>query len=493
MSERVTLIGLDFGTTTSCAVVASARVACNSLTGRIELSDVRQEYQSGQIFTPLVDDRLDEAQLGRHLDAWLGQVDAAQIFGGGAVLTGLAAQKSNAAAFIRQTRQRLANAVIAVGEDPRLESWLAFMGNCADLSRANPDRMFINLDIGGGSTNLAAGRHGEVLQTGSYFVGARHVQLAPGGYQITRLSPYASTLFEHLGIAKTVGQRLDPQEVARIVDWYARLLEDAVGGKLSTQLDAASAMHEQVPFQLPPAVSDPALTLSGGVGQLVYGHLHGDPWPPTTAFGDLGVDLARGLAERPFWQRHLQAFVPTSLGHATVYGLLRYNTQASGSTIYLSDPSLLPLSDLMILGTISPGSSAADIERLIGLASQAAGGACLRIELPQRVLAEIRELAARLRQAIADQPLADQQPLVLLLRENLGKVLGQYLTDWGQLPWKVVVLDEIDQRDAQFAHLGALRQGVVPVSFYGASLGDKTNEPSAAAAGRDSGSRAKTG
>ncbi|HEY5312499.1 MAG TPA: ethanolamine ammonia-lyase reactivating factor EutA, partial [Pirellulales bacterium] len=396
MSDRVILVGLDFGTTTSCAVVASARVACNSLTGRIELSDVRQEYQSGQIFTPLVDDRLDEVQLGRYLDQWLGQIDAQQIFGGGAVLTGLTAQKPNAAAVIRQTRQRLQNAVIAVGEDPRLESWLAFMGNCADLSRTHPDRVFINLDIGGGTTNLAAGRQGEVLQTGSYFVGARHVQLVPGSYQIARLSQYATTLFEHLGIAKAVGEQLEPHEVARLVDWYVRLLEDAVGGQCSSRPDAISAMHEQVPFSLAPEVSDPAITLSGGVGQLVYGHLQGDPWPPPTAFGDLGIDLARGLIERPFWQRHLQAFVPTSLGQATVYGLLRYNTQASGSTIYLTDPSLLPLADLMILGTISPGSSAADVERLIALASQAAGGACLRIELPTRSLAEIRELAARL-------------------------------------------------------------------------------------------------
>jgi ethanolamine utilization protein EutA len=474
MSDRVTLIGLDFGTTTSCAVVASARVACNSLTGRIELSDVRQQYQSGQIFTPLVDDRLDEAQLGRHLDEWLGRVDAEQIFGGGAVLTGLAAQKSNAAAFVRQTRLRLKNAVIAVGEDPRLESWLAFMGNCGDLSRVNPDRTFVNLDIGGGTTNIAAGRNGEVLQTGSYFAGARHMQFVPGSYQITRLSPYATRLLEHLGIAKAAGDRVEPQEVARIVDWYLRLLENAVSGKLSTRSDAVSAMHEQVSFQLPPETIDPAITLSGGVGQLVYGHLQGDAWPPPTAFGDLGIDLARGLAERPFWQPHLRTFVPTSLGQATVYGLLRYNTQVSGSTIYLTDPSLLPLADLMILGTISAGSSAADVERLITLVGRSTGGACLRIELPTRGLAEIRALAARLRQALADQQPAIQQPLVLLLGENLGKVLGQYLTDWGQSGLKVVVLDEIEHRDAQFAHLGGLRQGVVPVSFYGATLGKES-------------------
>jgi ethanolamine utilization protein EutA len=470
MSDRVTLIGLDFGTTTSCAVVASAQVACNSLTGRMELSDIRQESESGQVFTPLVDDRLDEARLAEYLDEWLRGVDPRQIFGGGAVITGLAAQKSNAAAFIRQTRRRLKDAVIAVGEDPRLESWLAFMGNCAELSRTHPDRMLVNLDIGGGTTNLAAGRRGEVLQTGCYFVGARHLQFAPGSYRITRLSRYAGALLDQLGIRKAAADWLVEAEVAAIVDWYLQLLEDAVSGQVPMRTDAASTMHEQVPFPLPPPAGDVALTLSGGVGQLVYSHLQGKPWPATTAFGDLGIDLARGLAERPFWQPHLHSFVPTSLGQATVYGLLRYNTQASGSTIYLSDPSLLPLADLMILGTIGPESSPEHVERLFTLASQAAGGACLRIELATPDRAGVRALVAKLQHALAAQQFEDQKPLVLLVRENLGKVLGSYLTNWGRLPLKIVVLDEIEHRDAQFAHLGALAQGVVPVSFYGATL-----------------------
>src|SRR5580658_8089448 len=106
MGDRVILVGLDFGTTTSSAVVASAEVTCNSVTGRRELGRIEQENQSDPVFTPLVDDRLDEFKLGEYLDQWLAPVDPQRVFGGGAVITGLAAQQANATALAQQVRRR---------------------------------------------------------------------------------------------------------------------------------------------------------------------------------------------------------------------------------------------------------------------------------------------------------------------------------------------------------------------------------------------------
>ena len=42
MPNRVTLVGLDFGTTTSSAVVATAALLRNAVTGRTELSQVHR-------------------------------------------------------------------------------------------------------------------------------------------------------------------------------------------------------------------------------------------------------------------------------------------------------------------------------------------------------------------------------------------------------------------------------------------------------------------
>jgi len=468
MGQRVALIGLDFGTTTSRAVVASADLARNAATGRTELANLTEELSSEPVFTPFVEQRIDESKLHGLLDAWLAPLGGRTVFGGGVAVTGLAAERSNAAIVARQVRDRLKDAVIAVAGDANLESWLSFMGNCGELSKAHPERLFINLDIGGGTTNVAAGRAGEVLATGSYFAAARHVEFVPGSFRLVALSRYAESLFAELHIDKQPGDELSVDEVARLADWYIELLARAVQGKLCDE--PIVKLHEQAPFELPMGDRPTAITLSGGVGELVYAHLRSGTWPAATQFGDLGIELARRLVESPFWRPHLERFVPTAQGRATVYGLLRYNTQVSGSTIHLPDRGVLPLSDLMILGTVRPETTMTDLTRLLALGSRAAGGSCLRVELGSADRETVRVFADRLRTAW-DAPLAPRATtLVLLLRENVGKALEGYLTDWGAKPRPIVVIDEIDARAGQFVHVGACHDGVVPVSLYGMSL-----------------------
>src|SRR5262245_54878346 len=109
MGSDVQLVGLDFGTTTSSAVVAAARLTRNSVTGRTDLADVRETFRSPMVFTPLWGDRLDEAAVEACLDGWLaaGGVRPEDVFGGGALLTGLTAQRGNADALVRLVRRRL--------------------------------------------------------------------------------------------------------------------------------------------------------------------------------------------------------------------------------------------------------------------------------------------------------------------------------------------------------------------------------------------------
>ena len=90
----VTLIGLDFGTTTSSAVAARAKLVHNTVTGRTELTDLSESFRSEMALTPTTDDCLDESRVVQLLDGWLAAAVRADepVFGGGALLTGLTAQ-----------------------------------------------------------------------------------------------------------------------------------------------------------------------------------------------------------------------------------------------------------------------------------------------------------------------------------------------------------------------------------------------------------------
>ncbi len=52
VSNEITLVGLDFGTTTSSAAVATARLVQSAVTRRRELSEIREVFRSEMVFTP---------------------------------------------------------------------------------------------------------------------------------------------------------------------------------------------------------------------------------------------------------------------------------------------------------------------------------------------------------------------------------------------------------------------------------------------------------
>ena len=425
--DEVKLIGFDFGTTTSSAVIAKAKLLHNRVSGRVELSQISECFRSAVAFTPIEGDRLDLTRAACLLDDWLakGAAQGDSLFGGGALLTGLTAQKQNAPALVSLIRERVRDAVIAQADDPRLESWLAFMGNCATLSRQNPQTRFINLDIGGGTTNLALGLDGEVLSTGCHFIGARHVQVEPGTYRITKLSLYAQRIFNDLGIRKDRGDELATSEVEQIIDLYLRWLIAAVAGDQKTFAEPLAGLHQQMAFSI---AQEPAehqvITLSGGVGELVYEALQGRGFPARTAFGDLGIDLASRLLNDSPWVDDFRRFIPDGRGRATSFGLLRYSTQVSGSTLFLSDPAILPLQDLPMFGTIEADLPPAQWTVILQLLQGSANGGCVRIEMRDYGAQSVRELGAKIAQSLATAELASVRPLVLFVTGNVGKAAG---------------------------------------------------------------------
>ena len=385
MAATTTLVGLDFGTTTSSALAAEATVRRNAVTGRMELTVIRETYRSPLVFTPLAGDVLDLAATLRLVDDWLTRAGVipgtTDIGGGGALLTGLTARRENAAGLVAAIRARLGTTLVATADDPCLESWLAFQGSCAALSRRHPRQTFIHLDIGGGTTNLAAGIDGNVLATGCLFVGARHVRFVAGSRRIEALSCQARALFAALGIRAAPGDELPAADLERVLDWYLALLDRAVAGAAVDADDPTTLGHLQIPF-LPGAIAtgpDRIVTLSGGVGELVYAAARGDDLPGTSAYGDLGVDLARRLLVHPTWRRHWREEVPEGGGRATVVGLLRHATRISGASIHLPAPRLLPLTDLPIVATLEPTSNDAAVAAALGLARRSGVGAAVRV------------------------------------------------------------------------------------------------------------------
>src|SRR5437899_2911779 len=116
--DQLLLIGLDFGSTTSSAIISKAQVLRNCSTGRMELGRPLVVYRSTLTFTPFANNLIDEQILAGHLDRWLREAGATPgtFASGGVIITGLAAQKSNVAAIEALVKQRVGDALFAVAE-----------------------------------------------------------------------------------------------------------------------------------------------------------------------------------------------------------------------------------------------------------------------------------------------------------------------------------------------------------------------------------------
>jgi ethanolamine utilization protein EutA len=150
-----------------------------------------------------------------------------------------------------------------------------------------------------------------------------------------------------------------------------------------------------------------------------------------------------------------------------VYGLLRHSTAVSGSTLFLPRPEILPLPDVPILGSLTLETPDAQIRALVDLVRRSGRGGCLHVRLGTHAAAAVGGLGTRIAAALRQGSFPAGHPLVLLVRENVGKALGHYVTAWGALAVDLIVVDEVTVRDAQYVHLGAARRQVVPVSFFG--------------------------
>ncbi len=471
-NERVILLGLDFGSTTSSALVASANIASSATSRRMQLDDVSIIYKSEPVFTPFNiqnnKQSIDTAKVSALISTWLKQsgVEASRIFSGGSMITGLAAQSDNAEALSTLITNLVGESVIATADDPCLESWLAFMGSCSALSRFHASTSIMNVDIGGGTTNIALGINGDVQATGCYFIGARHFQFVPGSYQLTAISSYGTGLLESLNIDKQVGETLSADECEKIIAFYIKALEAIVTGDATFFNSVIAKKHTQVVISLNQNTK-PTITFSGGVGELLYKISAGGTLPATTFYGDFGIDLALAISNSKLLSANLKTCIPDNKGRATVVGLTLHSTEISGNTIYVQHDHCLPQRDVPIIAKLATNSTIEQWHNAFALAAKRQQGACIQMAACNNTLEQVRALASQIKHTLQFSQYLPSQLLIILVEANIGKALGNYISDWGQLDYNLMVIDEVALRDAHFVHIGRAHQGMIPVSFYG--------------------------
>jgi ethanolamine utilization protein EutA len=462
--NALTSVGIDVGTTTTHAIVSRLRVETPpGGAASPEITDREVVFRGEVRETPLVDpETIDVDRVAALVE---GDLEAAglepdAVDTGAVIVTGETARRANAEPLVHRLAAD-AGQFVAAAAGAELEAVLAGRGSGAAARAAETGGTVANVDVGGGTTNVAIfegrsaarrGRErgeGRVRETRCLDVGGRLVRF-DGDRRVSSISPPAQLLADELELPLAVGDRPDDEGLdalaaamaARIVD----LLEGPPFDSLTRKLTIGDLPTEPVDLD--------GVVFSGGVGSLV-----GSPPSDPFAYGDLGGLLAAALSSHEA-VRSWPVLEPAEDLRATVVGAGTESTTLSGRTISL-ESALLPLRNVPIASTgdvaeLEESALAARLETalsgfddLYDLADLDAVGLAIENVGPLEY-DRLRTIADAL--AAALEPIPASLPVVVVTRQNCANALGQTLRRRTDRP--LLVLDELRLDGGDYLDVG---------------------------------------
>ena len=275
MSEGLCSVGLDVGTTSTQMIVSRLEIenrAGSFSVPELEIGSREILYKSPVYFTPLLDEsHVDAAKLKKIIDAEYQKagIRREQVDTGAVIITGETSRKENARAVLEALSDLAGDFVVATA-GPDLESVLAAKGAGAVAYSEETGKTVLHMDIGGGTSNLALIRQGQIESTGCLNVGGRLLKLSKVGRVL-----YVSPVLDRLCKLKT-GDTVSQEQVEAVAQILVQALEMAAGLRERTQL--LDAMTTPGTAMMPPA-EEVVISFSGGVADCI------DQEHPWLAFG----------------------------------------------------------------------------------------------------------------------------------------------------------------------------------------------------------------
>jgi ethanolamine utilization protein EutA len=332
-------VGIDVGSSTSHLVFSKLILVRDESSPSLKFKVVdRQVVYEGRItYTPLTDANtidIDKLTTFFREECELAGVDTADIQTGAVIVTGETAKKQNAPQ-IAEALSKDAGKFVAATAGPNFESLLAAMGSGATARSKELSKTIISCDIGGGTSNLAVSRNGEVLSTSCVSVGGRLLAVDPDG-RINRLNDPAKKVMKHIGLDYKVGDLIPRDDIGKIVLKLAEVLIEVMTGPATSPLAKELMMTDDLDFSNP--IDE--YIFSGGVAEFIYGGLGN--------FNDIGELLASKIISLAP-QLKAPVVEPVNKIRATVIGAGAYSLSISGSSGFMDERLTFPMRNIPVL------------------------------------------------------------------------------------------------------------------------------------------------
>jgi ethanolamine utilization protein EutA len=445
-------VGVDIGSSTSHLAFSSLvlRRDERSASRRFNIQERRVVYEGRIINTPMLDDNtIDIDKLTGFLkkEYQRAGIDPADIQTGAVIVTGESARKQNSGQIV-EALSNDAGRFVAATAGPNFESLIAAMGSGATARSKKYNKTILSCDIGGGTSNIAISRNGEILSTSCVSVGGRLLGVDSKG-KIWRIDEPAATVMENLGLTHEIGDPIAKADIERIAVKFAEILFEVIAGPATSSLARQLMLTADLNF--PSRIDE--YSFSGGIAELMYGGVNN--------FNDIGHLLA---AKIKLLAPELSAPVielPNKI-RATVIGAGAYSLSISGCSGFRDDRISFPIRNVPVI-RVDVDQSKLSTEHVISQMNASfqrfdltEGDEIIALYFkdPVRVSYPQLELFAKSIERALSNTIKNKLPVILIFETDIACSVGNVIRRETQLNTNLLSLDELMLKEGDWVDIG---------------------------------------
>ena len=464
---KILSVGIDVGSSTSHLIFSrltlKRETSFFNMTNRFNLVEREIIYESDIIFTPLLDKTtidIEKIVAFCHAEYDRAKITPEMVDTGAVIVTGETAKKENAAEIVRRLSSE-SGKFVSASAGPNFESMLGIMGSgIVDQSRVLQQTL-MNVDVGGGTSNIGIASKGEVISTSCINVGGRLLGIDQD-FKIWRIDEPTEWILTDLGMNYHLGDTIPLEDVLKISKEYAKALLEVMQGPATCKIAKSLIMTEDIEIQ--DAVE--GYSFSGGGAEMIYED-NGNTTPTipkSNPYNDIGCYLAEDIKQLVQDQK-LPLIEPENKIRATVIGAGAFSLSVSGSTCYYDKSITLPLVNIPVVPVSVDFKEYFAGEDLVKLKKKLAtalknfnlveGEDMFALYIKDTIFRTAIVPFAKSIERAFPKSIAQNKMILIILGADGGKMLGKTLKKETAIQSNLFCLDEIALEAGDWVDIGA--------------------------------------